>query len=205
MRVMRHPVVLAVSGIVLVMLVVAIVLVIMDGDDQAESNSSNGDSRPTAGATQTPAELQGLLGRTTSSATIRSGPGEQYPVLGVLKRGAEVDVVGRSDDGEWLQAYYPPGSQLHGWIEADLIEVEGDPMTLAIGEPNPGPSVYVPTEPFVPEEPVDEEPTEPVEEPTEPEPTESFTDTPPPLPTDTPPPLPTDTPLPPPTPVTPAP
>jgi uncharacterized protein YraI len=118
--------------------------------------------------TQTPVELRGILGRTRSSATVRSGPGTGYAVLGVLQRGAEVDVVGRSDDGEWLQAFYPPGSQLHGWIEADLLDVEGDPTTLAIGEANPGPNVYVPTEPFVAEEPVDEAPTEVIEEPTEP-------------------------------------
>lgn len=195
LRVMRHPIVLAGSGIVIVMLIIAIVLVVVGSDDNDEDGKTGESNRPTVEVTQTPAELRGLLGTTLSSATVRSGPGEQYAVLGVLQRGTEVDVVGRSEDGDWLQAYYPPGSQLHGWIEAALLEVEGDPLTLVLGEANAGPSVEVPTAPFIPEEPLDDEPTEGPEA-TEPLATEPFTDTPPPLPTDTPPLLPTDTPPP---------
>jgi hypothetical protein len=49
------------------------------------------------------------------------GPSTEYPVLATLPRGARVEVVGRSADGEWLALSVAPGSPLYGWAPRTSI------------------------------------------------------------------------------------
>ncbi len=68
---------------------------------------------------------------------VRGGPSTYfYPIVGVLLPGQEVEVVGRSPGGEWLQIRYPgvPGNV--AWVHAPLVTfvVNG---TIPIVEPPP--------------------------------------------------------------------
>jgi uncharacterized protein YraI len=47
------------------------------------------------------------------TATIRQGPGAEYPVFGVTSEGARAIVVGESEDGEWWAIQLPTTT---GWV-----------------------------------------------------------------------------------------
>lgn len=197
---LRNRLILGGLAALVLLLLVAIVLVLIgsDGDDETTP-------RPLVATTpreEEPTVLPsgGLIGRMRTTASVRRGPAATYEILGTVRGGAVVTVVGRNEDETWLQLIYPPGSELRGWVNATLIEVTGDVSRLVIAGPSAGPSVAVPTSPFFNPtfEPL---PTEPGGEPTEPaEPTETPrrrpTNTPRPTRTPTPTPAPEETPTP---------
>jgi len=63
---------------------------------------------------------------------IRQGPGTQYPAVGTLARGARVNIIGRSVDGQWWAIPYRGGA---GWIFAELTRTEGDTNALPLVAP----------------------------------------------------------------------
>ncbi|MGA2285335.1 MAG: SH3 domain-containing protein [Dehalococcoidia bacterium] len=107
----------------------------------------------TAGATQD--VINGPAAKATDSVNVRSGPSNDYVVLGVLRRGSEAKIVGRSDDGDWLEVEYPTHSNLYGWIIASSVDTSADLTAIPIATPESLPMVIVPTEvpvTFAPEE-----------------------------------------------------
>jgi uncharacterized protein YraI len=87
----------------------------------------------------------GLSGKLRTTASMRNGPGPGYPILGTIPRSAVVTVVGRNEDNTWFQVIYPPGFSIRGWVQATLIDIEGDVSSLVIAGPGAGPDVQVPT------------------------------------------------------------
>lgn len=65
---------------------------------------------------------------------IRCGPGQRYYVTSKLKAGTGITVY-RHDHGGWFMIAPPPGS--FSWIDADLVDVQGDRGTVAV-EPDNG-------------------------------------------------------------------
>jgi uncharacterized protein YraI len=63
-----------------------------------------------------PATDEAPVPRTRSVADVRLGPGDRYPVVGLVPRAARVEIVGRDESSEWLAIVFTPGSNLHGWI-----------------------------------------------------------------------------------------
>lgn len=53
---------------------------------------------------------------------VRVGPGEGYVVVGLLPRGARLDVVGRDETARWLAIVFTPGSAFHGWVPVSRVE-----------------------------------------------------------------------------------
>lgn len=133
-------------GVVVVLLLTAIVLVAIGQGDSAKGNAPNVSVPP---GDKTPSRpIGGLAGTTKTTASYRNGPGPTYVILGTIPRGATVAVVGRNEDDSWLQVRYPPSSTLKGWVDAKLLDVEGDVTVLAIAGPGPVASAditYVPT------------------------------------------------------------
>jgi len=68
----------------------------------------------------------------TNELNIRQGPGTQYPSVGTLARGARVNVIGRSVDGQWWAIPYHGGA---GWIFAALTRTEGNTDALPLVAP----------------------------------------------------------------------
>jgi hypothetical protein len=64
----------------------------------------------------------------------------------VLRRGSEAKIIGRSDDGEWLEIEYPARSNLHGWIIASSVETSADLAAIPIATPESLPMAIVPTD-----------------------------------------------------------
>jgi len=156
--------ILGALSVVVVLLLTAIVLVAIGHGDSSGSDSSNVVAPP---GDKTPVRpIGGLAGTTVTTASYRNGPGPTYVILGTIPRGATVAVVGRNANDTWLQVRYPPSSNLKGWVDAKLLDVDGDITVLAIAGPGPVASAditYVPTAAIY--EPVDT-PTEELAEPT---------------------------------------
>lgn len=78
-----------------------------------------------------------------NGVNIRSGPGEEYPILFVAPFGSAAEVVGRSADGQWwaLQVEGAPNNQ--AWVSARFVDVTGGesvPILLPPPTPTPRPS-----------------------------------------------------------------
>jgi hypothetical protein len=63
---------------------------------------------------------------------VRSGPGESYPVLGQLRNEQKVEVVGRSQESNWLYINFGDDK---AWVAEWLVEIEGPRETLPIVTP----------------------------------------------------------------------
>lgn len=145
---LRHPVVLAALSVVVVLVVVAVALLLVGGDGKEEG--ATGTAPTPTGATEAASPSAGALtGEVIATANVRSGPDERYPVLGTVRNGASLEVVGRSEDEQWLQVVYPPRSGLHGWLDATFLRLNGDPTRLALATAEALPIPEVPTQPPV--------------------------------------------------------
>jgi len=83
---------------------------------------------------------------------VRGGPGTNYQVIGAAAAGDSSRVLGRNDNGSWLQVEYPSADGT-GWIYAELVQVNGNAETVAIASAPPPPPptpTPVPTEPPAP-------------------------------------------------------
>lgn len=67
---------------------------------------------------------------------VRSGPGTEYDIVGVVVAGEELPAYGKSTAGLWIQVYYPGVTTGVAWVYSPLVTViqGGD---LAIMEPPP--------------------------------------------------------------------
>jgi heat shock protein HslJ len=85
-------------------------------------------------------------GRVTapSGVNVRSGPGTNYPVIGVAPFGAEGAIVGRTADSQWWAVSVPSAPGGIGWVSDDYVAVTGveDVPVIVVSPP-----VYVPPAP----------------------------------------------------------
>lgn len=88
--------------------------------------------------TSSPALAIVTVTRDYDQVNLRSGPGAEYPIVGVIIAGAEVPALGRSTGGLWVQIVYPGGPGGVAWIYSPLLlEISG---SLPIIEPPPTPT-----------------------------------------------------------------
>ena len=68
---------------------------------------------------------------------VRSGPGTEYELIGVLIAGQQAPAVGRSVGGDWIQILYPgvPGNV--AWVYSPFVVLDPPGATLPILEPPP--------------------------------------------------------------------
>ena len=81
---------------------------------------------------------------TASRLNVRSGPSVATRVVGQVKAGDELTLVGRTTDGSWVQVQSP----LQGWVSARYIKPSGTLSALpeVVGAAaKPGPTVPRPT------------------------------------------------------------
>ncbi len=109
-------------------------------------------SAPTATPTPTPATLKAVV--VARGLNVRSGPSTDYPKLGHLKAGQEVEVVGRDPASGWLQIVYPEAASGTAWISGKeayvrlqgsletvpIVAVSDSPPSSAPSSPSPSPS-----------------------------------------------------------------
>ncbi len=73
---------------------------------------------------------------------VRSGPGTEYPSVGVLIGGEQVPAKGRSAAGLWIEIVYPGVEGGLAWVYAPLVTVFGT-AELPIVAPPPTPTPRV--------------------------------------------------------------
>jgi len=91
-------------------------------------------------ATLTPSPTpEGVVGTMKGTVNVRNGPGANYLVIGQLRKGDQVPLIGASADFKWYVINF---RQQNGWISADLVTVFGDARTLPVvaAPPTPIPS-----------------------------------------------------------------
>jgi hypothetical protein len=86
--------------------------------------------------------------RTTDILRVRSGPGTTYALLGKLPQDFVLDVLGRSQDNQWLAIAYPDFGSL-GWVSAAFVIPQNGLEQFPI-EPAPGQAAPTSTPPSEP-------------------------------------------------------
>lgn len=71
---------------------------------------------------------------------VRSGPGIDFPKVGILLNRQQVPAIGATPGGSWIQIIYPGVEGGVAWVYAPLIRVDG---VLPIVEPPPTPTPLV--------------------------------------------------------------
>jgi hypothetical protein len=146
----KHPVVLAGVAVVALLGLTAGVLVVIDSARGGSANEPQVVVEPktaTPGPRSKTATAMGVSGSTKGVTAVRFAPGTRTQVLGTLPAGRDVQIDGRTSDDGWYRIIFPPNSELHGWVEADALEVTGDPQSLVIATAEPPIQVELPTEP----------------------------------------------------------
>ena len=83
----------------------------------------------------------------TTLANVRSGPGQNYPILGNLPQGATATAAGKSQDSQWWYIQFAGGENGYAWISTTVTSAACIPDTLAIIAAPPAPAVQAsPTE-----------------------------------------------------------
>jgi len=78
------------------------------------------------------AQAQGeitLTGKALFDVNIRSAPGTNRAVIGLLPYGAEVEAIGRNEGNNWVQINY---QDITGWVAAWLLIFENDTSKLPV-------------------------------------------------------------------------
>ncbi len=85
-------------------------------------------------------------GRVTGaqSLNVRSGPGTNFPVIGVARAGDEGEIVGRSEDGRWWAVAVPSAPGGIGWVSADFVLATNAEDVPVIAAPPPPPPTATP-------------------------------------------------------------
>lgn len=85
--------------------------------------------RPLSISSQTPEPfIRTVYGENESS--IRSGPGNVYPQIGMLKPGDRVQALGKSRQGEWIKIAYPEGANGAAWVYSGGITQSGSELPV---------------------------------------------------------------------------
>ena len=108
---------------------------------------------PSVKATSTPTvqpTLQPDQRMTTDILRVREGPGLDYQVLGRLRANRVIQILGRTEDSQWLQIAYPDSSDT-GWVSAEFVTPQARLDEFSVVQIQPTPSV-IPTETPLPRE-----------------------------------------------------
>lgn len=148
--VLKHPLFLAGLAVVALLGITAGALIVVDSARNSSASEPRVVVEPktaTPGPRAKTATAIGVTGRTKGVTAVRFAPGSRTQVLGTLPAKTDVQIDGRTEDTGWYRIIFPPNSELHGWVDAELLEITGDPSTLAVATAEPPISVDLPTYP----------------------------------------------------------
>jgi hypothetical protein len=151
--VLKHPFFLAGLSVVALLGLTAAVLVVADsiaGSSASEPTVVVSPATTTPGPVQSTAIAGGVIGTTRRTTTVRTMPGSRGPIAGIVRANTDVEIDGRTTDATWLRIVYPPNSELHGWVDAEDLEIVGDPESLVVATAEPPVIIDLPTQPPLP-------------------------------------------------------
>lgn len=76
----------------------------------------------------------------TQVLNIRSGPGTNFPVIGMARYGDEGEIVGRSENSDWWAISIPSQPGGIGWVSADFVLATNAGNVPVIAAPTPPPT-----------------------------------------------------------------
>ncbi len=82
---------------------------------------------------------------TTTDLNVRGGPGQEYPILGLLPVNTQVELSGQNPDGSWWQIVYPPDSGERAWIYAPFTRPSDAESVPVVETPIPPTPTNTPT------------------------------------------------------------
>jgi hypothetical protein len=120
------------QNIILVSIVVLVILILVLFNANT-CGTANLPAPPTteADASSTTAN-SGVKATVLSNVNLRSGPGTNYAIVGNVPANSEVTVIGRNEDGAWLQVESNAAEQVWVTSDADLVKID---QTLLAGLP----------------------------------------------------------------------
>jgi hypothetical protein len=65
----------------------------------------------------------------TPELNVRTGPGTDYPQVGTLTNGQQVEIVGRNENGSWWAIPYGSGT---AWVFSNLVAANGDTSQIPV-------------------------------------------------------------------------
>lgn len=149
--VLRHPFVLAGFAAVVLLGLTAGALVVVDsarnGKGRTPAVVVDAVTTSTPGPAARTATASGVTGTTNAVTAVRAAPGARTQVLGTLAKGDDVEIDGRSADSKWYRVIFPPQSELHGWVDAQFLDITGDAASLVVATAEPPVVVELPTQP----------------------------------------------------------
>jgi len=86
--------------------------------------------------TPTPEET-GAFAITTVVLNVRQGPGQHYPILGLVPPGTRLRITGKNPEATWWQVVYPDGSEGRGWVFADFTQASDTAEVPVVVTPEP--------------------------------------------------------------------
>jgi uncharacterized protein YraI len=96
-------------------------------------------------ATATPTSQPGVpLVVTATDLNVRSGPGTNYSVLGLLKAGQSAEITGVSPDRQWWQIRFGGAADGRGWLAARYVTAQNT-ANVPVVQPPPAPVTPTPT------------------------------------------------------------
>ncbi len=83
---------------------------------------------------------------TTANLNVRSGPGTNYDILGVLLLGQQAEIIGRNQDATWWQIKFAGAKQGFGWVSAQFAQASNIGNVPIVNAPAPPPTPAPPAQ-----------------------------------------------------------
>ncbi len=102
-----------------------------------EAFTATPSNTPEATSTATPEIPQAQI--LPVAATVRLGPGDEYPTVATLQQDTPVEIIGYSEDGNWLQISFVMDNETQtGFVKPELIQMTGGSLAgVAVAENYP--------------------------------------------------------------------
>jgi uncharacterized protein YraI len=137
-----------------------LVSVLAEGQAAAAASSASsateaGLAPASEGATPTPPEAAPTASQplftSNRDLNVRSGPGTNFPIIGLLKKGGSVEITGKSADGSWWQIVVSFAPEGKGWVSAAYGQaVNADAIGAVTSPATPTPAATPTSTPIPP-------------------------------------------------------
>lgn len=138
----QNPILIGVLIVAIIALVLAIFWV-MRGNSGNNGGDTGGETTLPPATIVAPTPVPGgptAIVTAPDGVNIRSGPGTEYDIIGIMPQNTQAPIVGRSADGQWWVLNIPAAPNSQGWVSASYVRAENAdnaPVILPPGAPAP--------------------------------------------------------------------
>ncbi len=102
----------------------------------AETNSATEDTNQTSDVVEQTTDTTPIVTAPDGGVNVRSGPGLDFDLLGLLEAGTTVPVVAKNDTEEWWQIEYLAAENGLGWVAGAVVDFSGDHNSVPLATSN---------------------------------------------------------------------